>query len=69
MDELEVANLPSKEWVTLSLTASIDPKEAQMLEKCDRAWLRGYFPDGSRFDAHVTFKPANGQESGGPPRV
>jgi hypothetical protein len=60
MDELEVVNLPSREWVTLSLTAIIAPKEAQILAKCDRAWLRGYFPDGSRFDARVPFKLPNG---------
>ena len=39
MDELEIVNLPSREWITLSLITSIDPQEAQMLAKCDRAWL------------------------------
>lgn len=57
MDQLEVVNLPSREWVALSLTASIPPEEAGVLAKCDRAWLRGYFPDGRKFDARVPFKP------------
>lgn len=55
VDELEVVNLPSREWVTLSLMVRILPNEARMLTTCERAWLRGYFPDGSRFSARVPF--------------
>jgi hypothetical protein len=55
VDTLEVVNLPSREWVTLSLRCSLPPAEAVKLASCDRAWLRGYFPDGSRFNQRIPF--------------
>jgi len=53
MDELEAVNLPSREWITLDLEVVIDAKEAQMLARCQQAWLRGYYPDDRLFSEQV----------------
>jgi len=55
MGTLEVVNLPSREWVTFLLVGELELEEARNLTECDRAWLRGYFPDGSRFNERVPF--------------
>jgi hypothetical protein len=55
MDQLEVVNLPSREWVPLSLLGEIGLEDARKLTSCDRAWLRGYFPDGRRFSERIPF--------------
>ena len=53
MDELEAVDLPSREWIVLDLEAVIDAKDAQSLATCERAWLRGYYPDGRLFSEWV----------------
>jgi hypothetical protein len=55
MDYLEMVNLPSREWVSLSLLGDIGLEDARKLTRCDSAWLRGYFPDGRRFNERVPF--------------
>jgi hypothetical protein len=55
MDRLEVVNLPSREWITLSLMDELHLEDARKLTECDGAWLRGYFPDGRRFSQRVPF--------------
>jgi hypothetical protein len=55
MDNLEVVNLPSREWVTLSLVQDLYLEDARKLTQCDNAWLRGYFPDGTRFNERIPF--------------
>lgn len=55
MDYLEVVNLPSREWVSLSLMGNIEFCDAKKLECCDSAWLCGYFPDGAFFSAQIPF--------------
>lgn len=56
MDTLEVVNLPSREWVTFSLMTNLEVEEVRNLTECDRVWLRGYFPDGRRFNERVPFQ-------------
>ena len=53
MDELETVPLPSREWIVLNLETVIDAKEARSLATCERAWLRGYYPDGRLFSERV----------------
>jgi hypothetical protein len=55
METLEVVNLPSREWVTLSPMGELPPKDADKLKECNRARLRGSFPDGRRFNERVPF--------------
>lgn len=55
MDELEVVNLPSREWVGLSLMGQILHQEVPKLAECDKAWLRGYYPSGKLFSQRVPF--------------
>ncbi len=55
MDQLEVVNLPSREWVTLSLRFTNSMEDARKLAECDKAWFRGYFPDGRRFNERIPF--------------
>jgi hypothetical protein len=55
MAGLEFVNLPSKEWVALSLIGDLSHEEVRKLTGCDRAWLRGHFPDGRRFSQRVPF--------------
>ncbi len=55
MDTLEVVNLPSREWVALSLMDTLSLEDTHKLTECDRVWLRGYFPDGTRFNERVPF--------------
>jgi hypothetical protein len=52
---LEVVDLPSREWVSLSLVVELALNEVRYLTECDKAWLRGYFPDGRRFNERVPF--------------
>jgi hypothetical protein len=59
-DELEVVNLPSREWITLDLQATIDTEDAQSLATSKQAWLRGYYPDGRLFSERV---PTQGDEA------
>jgi hypothetical protein len=54
-DTLEAVNLPSREWITFSLVGDLELEEARKLTECDRAWLRGYFPGGRRFNKRVPF--------------
>ena len=55
MDYLEDVNLPSREWVRLSLLGEIGLEDSRKLTSCDKAWLRGYLPDDSRFNERVPF--------------
>jgi hypothetical protein len=55
MDYLEVVNLPSREWVSLSLLGEIALEDARKLTECDKAWLRGYLPDDTRFNERIPF--------------
>jgi len=55
MDYLEVVNLPSREWVPLSLVGEIGLEDARKLTSCDKAWLRGYLPDDTRCNEPVPF--------------
>jgi hypothetical protein len=55
MDYLEDMNLPSREWVRLSLLGEIGLEASRKLTSCDKAWLRGYLPDDSRFNERVPF--------------
>ncbi len=55
MDTLEVVNLPSREWVALSLMDNLSQEDTHKLTECDRVWLRGYFPDGTQFNKRVPF--------------
>jgi hypothetical protein len=52
---LEAVDLPSKESVELSLIDSLSLEDARKLTECDRAWLRGKFPNGGRFSQRVPF--------------
>jgi hypothetical protein len=58
MDELEKVNLPSREWIVLSLEAIIDAKDAQSLATSKQAWLRGCYPDGRLFSERVPTQEA-----------
>jgi hypothetical protein len=58
MDELETVPLPSREWIVLNLETVIDAKEARSLATCERAWLRGYYPDGRLFSERVPTQEA-----------
>jgi len=53
MDYLEDVNLPSREWIHLSLLGEIGLEDARKLTRCDKAWLRGYYPDGRLFSERV----------------
>lgn len=53
MDYLENVNLPSREWIQLSLVGEIELEDARKLTCCDEAWLRGYYPDGRLFSERV----------------
>jgi hypothetical protein len=55
MDYLEDMNLPSREWVPLSLMGDIGLEDSRKLTSCDKAWLRGYLPDDTRFNERVPF--------------
>jgi len=54
-DMLEVVDLPSKESVTLSLIDALSLEDARKLTRCNRARLRGTFPDGGKFSERVPF--------------
>jgi hypothetical protein len=53
MDYLEDVNLPSREWIHLSLLGEIQLEDARKLTRCDKAWLRGYYPDDRLFSEPV----------------
>jgi hypothetical protein len=55
MAELEFVNLPSREWVALSLIGSLSHEEARKLTECHGVWLRGYYPGKIRFCQQVPF--------------
>jgi len=53
MAYLEDVNLSSREWIHLSLLGEIGLEDARKLTRCDKAWLRGYYPDGRLFSERV----------------
>jgi hypothetical protein len=63
VDWPDVVDLPSREWVTLSLIDQLSLEDARKLTECDRAWLRGNFPDGGRFRQRVPFADPNSRNS------
>jgi hypothetical protein len=55
MAELELVNLPSREWVALSVIDDLSHEEARKLTECPRVWLRGYYPGKRHFSKQVPF--------------
>jgi hypothetical protein len=51
----EFVNLPSREWIPLSLFGPIGLEDARKLTRCDKVWLRGYLPDDTRFNERIPF--------------
>jgi hypothetical protein len=41
--------------VQLSIVGEIKLADVRKLTSCDTAWLRGYFPDGKRFNERIPF--------------
>jgi hypothetical protein len=53
MDELEVVNLPSREWVTYNLTSNMGLENAAKLTRATQGHFQGYFPDGRLYRKRV----------------
>lgn len=59
----EIINLPSREWVNLTISGRVTGEEAQTLSDCRQARLRGYYPSGRAFVEDV---PNEGTATTGP---
>jgi hypothetical protein len=54
----EVINLPSREWVNLTISGGATGQDAQKLPDCRRARLRGYYPSGRAFEQDIPSEPS-----------
>jgi hypothetical protein len=61
-ERVEVLNLPSREWHSMSLHGTIDGEEARNIPECRRVMLVGHFPTGRTFEKQIP-TPETGAQS------
>lgn len=52
-ERVEVLNLPSREWLSLSLHGNIDGEDAREIPQCRRVMLVGHYPTGRTFEQKI----------------
>lgn len=52
-ERVEVLNLPSRKWLSLSLHGIIGEEDARNMQNCKRVMLVGYFPTGRAFEKQI----------------